>query len=254
MRESIFSGTKNKINFFIKLGASSMHPRKNNDHNLKVNFFCNRHEHNNKHKKSTHRLINSTMKKTMMEVDACSTSMKDHDRSNKIRYFTHKFIQKYENLFGKNRKNMIHYKYVGRPVYKLLGGSSNPLLSVPASFITMDYLFHQLPIHFYKQMKSQNGDFSFRKCIEPNLAWTVLWANLSLPIAFKKFYNLKHSNSERSHMSSQPLINPSRNRFQLKSSLENKSTMHHFFSKRREILLPECKAFGDRSRSHKLNV
>lgn len=147
--------------------------------------------HENTYVRIREKLKNMITKSPNHSVRETSLNMmKVNDDNHQDKNFCKTIAQKYEDLWGKNRKHMVHYKYVSRPIYKLMGGNENPLLSVPATFIAMDYLFHQIPIHTYKELKSkkQTNLFSFKRCLQPNLAWTILWGDLSLPIAYKKYH------------------------------------------------------------------
>ena len=47
-------------------------------------------------------------------------------------------------LGWREEKLLPRYKHVIRPFYRLVGGDRYPLFSVPATFFTADFLFHQL--------------------------------------------------------------------------------------------------------------
>lgn len=115
--------------------------------------------------------------------------------------------EKLETGFS-NLKHLPQYKYIARPVYKAMGGSEKPLVSVPASFITTDVIMHRLLPYtsvnaaFIAGFKETRIEFSSKpksfiknalkealKCRFGNI-FSVSWALLSIPVALHKFDKL----------------------------------------------------------------
>ncbi len=80
-----------------------------------------------------------------------------------------------------------HYKWLIRPVYKLLGGNRYPLFSVPATFLASDILFHALPSIILAMINEEEIHPYF------HLMCSMLWVSLSIPIALHK-YNKNKAN------------------------------------------------------------
>lgn len=108
-------------------------------------------------------------------------------------------LQKYENAWS-NNKDLPHYKYAARPIYKLCGGDKYPLFSVPATFICMDAIFHKLLPYMLWSLfpaedkdSEQKNDHIFYLTLL-SISSTLVWAGLSIPVAIQK-YNKNQNNS-----------------------------------------------------------
>src|SRR3990167_4752669 len=142
----------------------------------------------------------------------------------------------YEMIFGTYPKNLPHYKYVGIPLYKLLGGKRNPLFSVPVTFAAMDYLFHQVLPRLILNL-STNDQKSLPASFELEIWQNLMWTSVGLPIAFFKYY--KNKNAPSTELTSIIIDTPkdegkivSQPNFIAKSKLENatnKKNQYGFF-------------------------
>ncbi len=107
-------------------------------------------------------------------------------------------LQKHENSWSKN-KDLPYYKYVARPIYELCGGSQYPLFSVPATFISMDVIFHKiLPYIFWRlfcyEDNQEKKDHTFYLILLFIIS-TLFWAGLSIPVALQKYNKIKNDSS-----------------------------------------------------------
>lgn len=100
------------------------------------------------------------------------------------------------NLFWGN--SLLHmlpqYKYIARPVYKLLGGYNNPLISVPAAFVATDFIMHQALGNLIDCGLEQFGEesqCSYETLMRINLIRTGYWFVMSLPVAIYKYNKLR---------------------------------------------------------------
>lgn len=78
-------------------------------------------------------------------------------------------------------KNFPQYKYVSRPLYKKLRENQvPPLVAVPATFLTMDFLFHQMPSNLFVSLMTKKMRFHYIK-----LTGLFFFA-ASIPVAINK--------------------------------------------------------------------
>ena len=99
-----------------------------------------------------------------------------------IKKILQKMCEDLETFF-RNGADLPHYKWVVRPMYKLFGGNRYPLFSVPATFCVTDVLFHQSLSLILRTIFEQEVNPYFQ------VACSMLWIGLSIPIAIHKYNN-----------------------------------------------------------------
>lgn len=118
---------------------------------------------------------------TSLDTKPLTTLEKQEDSKEKTANNPPGFFAEYEKTWGENMKNVPHYKFFGRPLYKILGGHKYPLFSVPLTFAAMDYIFHQVLPKLLSKRKFTSDTLTY------NLYSNLIWVAVGLPIAFYKY-------------------------------------------------------------------
>lgn len=109
------------------------------------------------------------------------------DEKQKINSLTYSIIiillSVWEGLWSRCQ-TLPHYRYIARPFYKLMGGDKRPLISVPLTFLFMDYLFHQLLVSAHVDYR--NDELSIETLLRINILSSLLWLSFSIPVALHK--------------------------------------------------------------------
>lgn len=110
--------------------------------------------------------------------------------TNKIRKWCLESGKCLESAF-RDLRNFPQYCYVARPIYKLMGGKKNPLVSVPVSFMVSDLIMHKLlPGGFYVAFnylfKTNNKLTGHSTILAFHIIVFAIWTGLSFPVAWYK--------------------------------------------------------------------
>lgn len=103
------------------------------------------------------------------------------------------YINSYEQMWS-SYKNIPHYRYLARPMYKFFGGNDAPLVSVPLTFVLMDYICHQLPSNAFDYLISESNDIPLKDFFKPILLMSLIWLLLSIPVALNKEFKRCNQN------------------------------------------------------------
>lgn len=124
------------------------------------------------------------------------------DKSSNTKNFR-TFLEGYDAFWKKGVSDFPQCKYVAKPIYKMLGGNKNPLVSIPATFAAMHYLFHDIPgnmVGLYCDFKYSSKPATLasvsKTMLKANPKALLFWTALSAPIAVNKYLKNEQDTSE----------------------------------------------------------
>lgn len=88
----------------------------------------------------------------------------------------------------RNHKEMPQYKYLSRPVYKLVAFHSNPVVATAISFFVTDLVMHQMPTVLLNSLINRVFKTDYNTSFSPG--FSLAWAALGLPVMYAKYKNL----------------------------------------------------------------
>lgn len=150
-------------------------------------------------------------------------------------------------------KNLPHTKYIARPLYRLLGGDQNPLISVPLTFAFMDILMHQLAAAIAFDFYNDELSLDTFKKIDPII--TLAWICFSVPNMLDKWLNLENNREKRTMRQASTLFTKFPNKKSRQDSVINISVLFaHSSDPHREISDEDMavSVFGQQSNTAKL--
>lgn len=124
--------------------------------------------------------------------DSMQTRADEKHKPNSLLYSTVIILLAAWEGFWRRSQSLPHYKYIARPFYKVMGGDKKPLISVPLTFLLMDYLFHQLLSSIINDYRKDK--LSVETFLTINILTSLMWLSFSIPVALHK-YN-KNQNTE----------------------------------------------------------
>lgn len=134
--------------------------------------------------------------------------------SKKIEYCTRPCVQIakcWTKSWGDNLKRIPHYRFVARPIYKLLDGRLCPISSTLTSVFAMDYIFHQLIYKLPQSIYHKDPRY-----LLPIYALSITWTSIvGLPIMLNRLFCLRKEVSYLNIIHDQSIAETRRNEIRI---------------------------------------
>ena len=84
------------------------------------------------------------------------------------------------------------YKYIARPIYKMLGGNNNPIWTVPLTFCITDIICHRIAFETIIQwfLQEPTAAVQRNRCLYRN-SISFMWIGMGCLVGYKKWHDKK---------------------------------------------------------------